>query len=332
MNKWYSGEGKNSDVVVGATVRLARNLADAPFPIRMNNEIRRNTVKKIFAAVKNSPYAGEFDLVDLSAVSSAQAYAYAEQQLISRRFARQKEQSAFLLSKDGSASVMLCEEDHIRLQVRAAGQDLEGAYAKADKLDDALLERLPIAFDERLGFLTAVPTNLGTGMQAMLDLHLPALAGQGLIDQLTVMIGKLGLSLQPLYDGHGSFYRLTNPVTLGITEKAAIDNVNAICDQIVGQERNLRQQLQQQDAFLDRIYRAMGTLQMARTLNQDEFFDLVSLLRLGISLGESSKTYSDVGELIQKVQNATIAAAAGAEGTADAVDKIRAGLVRQALA
>ena len=188
-----------------------------------------------------------------------------------------------------------------------------GAYAKADKLDDALLERLPIAFDERLGFLTAVPTNLGTGMQAMLDLHLPALAGQGLIDQLTVMIGKLGLSLQPLYDGHGSFYRLTNQVTLGITEKAAIDNVNAICDQIVRQERNLRQQLQQQDAFLDRIYRAMGTLQMARTLNQDEFFDLVSLLRLGISLGESSKTYSDVGELIQKVQNATIAAAAGAE-------------------
>ena len=84
------------------------------------------------------------------------------------------------------------------------------------------------------------------------------------------------------------------------------------------QERNLRQQLQQQDAFLDRIYRAMGTLQMARTLNQDEFFDLVSLLRLGISLGESSKTYSDVGELIQKVQNATIAAAAGAEVTADA--------------
>ena len=197
--------------------------------------------------------------------------------------------------------------------MRAAGQDLEGAYAKADKLDDALLERLPIAFDERLGFLTAVPTNLGTGMQAMLDLHLPALAGQGLIDQLTVMIGKLGLSLQPLYDGHGSFYRLTNQVTLGITEKAAIDNVNAICDQIVRQERNLRQQLQQQDAFLDRIYRAMGTLQMARTLNQDEFFDLVSLLRLGISLGESSKTYSDVGELIQKVQNATIAAAAGAE-------------------
>ena len=101
MNKWYSGEGKNSDVVVGATVRLARNLADAPFPIRMNNEIRRNTVKKIFAAVKNSPYAGEFDLVDLSAASSAQAYAYAEQQLISRRFARQKDQSAFLLSKDG---------------------------------------------------------------------------------------------------------------------------------------------------------------------------------------------------------------------------------------
>ena len=91
-------------------------------------------------------------------------------------------------------------------------------------------------------------------------------------------------------------------------------------------------ELQQQDVFLDRIYRAMGTLQMARTLNQDEFFDLVSLLRLGISLGESSKTYSDVGELIQKVQNATIAAAAGAEVTADAVDKIRAGLVRQALA
>ena len=330
MKNWYGTGGADNDVVLFSKIRLARNLSDTPFKSKLSSEIKRNTVKKLYACIKNSELAGDFTLVDLQGASPVQAAAYAERQLISPEFA--KEKGAFLVSPDESVCVMLCEEDHIRLQVRAAGQDLEGAYAKADQLDDALLERLPIAFDARLGFLTAVPTNLGTGMQAMLDLHLPALASQGLIDQLTVMIGKLGLSLQPLYDGHGSFYRLTNQVTLGITEKAAIDNVNAICDQIVRQERNLRQQLQQQDAFLDRIYRAMGTLQMARTLNQDEFFDLVSLLRLGISLGESSKTYSDVGELIQKVQNATIAAAAGAEVTADAVDKIRAGLVRQALA
>lgn len=331
MNKWYSGEGNNSDVVMSSRIRLARNLEDAPFPSRMNGDIRKNTVKKIFASVKNSPYAGEFDLIDLHGASQAKAYAYAEKQLISPEFAKMKEQAAFLLSKDESISMMLCEEDHIRLSVMEAGQNLEAAYARADKLDNILIDNLKIAFDEKLGFLTAVPTNLGTGMKASFDLHLPAIAEQGMINQLSVMVGKLGLSLRPLYGANGAFYRLSNQVTLGITEQAAIDNMNAICNQIVKQERAMREVLANREDFEDKIYRAMGTLLMARKLSESEFFALISLVRLGISLGYCEKGYKDIGDLMQAVQTATITAASDADITPETAAKIRAGLVRDKL-
>lgn len=331
MNKWYSGEGNNSDVVMSSRIRLARNLQDAPFPSRMRGDIRKNTVKKIFAAIKNSPFAGEFDLIDLHDKSAAQALSYAEKQLISPQFAQNKENAAFLLSKDESVSIMLCEEDHIRLSAMEAGQNLAAAYAKADKLDNVFIENLKIAFDDKLGFLTAVPTNLGTGMKASLDLHLPALSQRGMIGQLSAMVGKLGLSLRPLFQADGDFYRLSNQVTLGITEQAAIDNMNAICDQIVKQERALREVLSQREDYEDKIYRAMGTLLMARRISVNEFFELISLVRVGISMGYCDKSYRDVGDLIQTVQTATITAASDADITPDTVAKIRAGLVREKL-
>lgn len=331
MNKWYSGEGNNSDVVMSSRIRLARNLEDAPFPCRMSRDIRKSTVKKIFAAIKNSPFAGDFDLIDLSSMSEAQAVSYAEKQLISPEFANNRENASFLLSKDESVSIMLCEEDHIRLAAMEAGQNLAAAYARANELDDVFIKNLKIAFDEKLGFLTSVPTNLGTGMKASFDLHLPAIKQRDMIGQLSVTVGKLGLSLRPLFGSNGAFYRLSNQVTLGITEQSAIDNMNAICDQIVKQERNLREMLANREEFEDKVYRAMGTLLMARKLSTAEFFELLSLVRVGISMGYCEKSYKDIGELIQTVQTATVIAASDADITADTAAKIRAGLVREKL-
>lgn len=331
MDKWYNGQGNNSDVVMSARVRLVRNMSDMPFPRRMSKEIRKTAVKKIYASIQNSPYAGEFDLIDLSKTDAYKAQSYGEKQFISQSFCRDNSNGIFLLSKDEDVSIMLCGEDHIRLLSMTSGQDLQGAYSKANAIDDVFIHNLKIAFDEKLGFLSALPTNLGTGMKASFDLHLPALAERGMVYQLSAMVGKLGLSLRHIYSGNGAFFRLENQITLGITEQAAIDNMNAICNQIVKQERTLREYYSAKEEFEDKVFRAMGTLLMARRLSTSEFFELISLVRAGISMGFINKDYTDVGSLISKVQTATIQSDSKADITVDTAEKIRAKFVREIL-
>ena len=154
MSKWYQGNGKNSDVVLYSKVRLARNLADMPFPNRMSKEIKRSATKKIYATLKSSEVAQEFDVIDLSALSKIKAVSYAEKQLISADFAKQRETSAFMLSKDEDVSIMICEEDHIKINSFAPGQDLDAAYEKADKIDDIFIDNLKIAFSNKFLLIT----------------------------------------------------------------------------------------------------------------------------------------------------------------------------------
>lgn len=330
MSKWYQGDGNNSDVVLYSKIRLARNLADMPFPNRMSKEIKRSATKKIYATLKNSEVAKEFDIIDLSAQSKVKAVSYAEKQLISAEFAKQRETSAFMLSKDEDVSIMICEEDHIKINSFAPGQDLDAAYEKADKIDDIFIDSLKIAFSKKLGFLTASPINLGTGLKASFALHLPALAQSNAIYKLSAMVGKLGLSLRPLYhDGNGDIYILSNQISLGITEKGAIDNANAICDQIVKQERDARERLKQNFEFEDKIYRTLGILKSARRLDTAEFLNSVSLVRLGISLGYFDIEYKTIGEMLYGLQNASLIDSASTPMTEQMCEKLRAEIVRE---
>lgn len=331
MSKWYNAQGNNSDVVMSSKIRLARNLADAPFPSRMSNEIRKSVCKKIFAAVKNSPVAGEFDLIELQSENDLKRISMAEQGVISPEFAKQNNFGTVLVSKNEDVSIMLCEEDHIRLSVFAAGQNLVEAYQKADKLDDILIDNLKIAFSERLGFLTSNPMNLGTGLKASFILHLPAISAKGMILSLTNMVSKLGFDVKPVYSDESDFYELSNRITLGITEKNAIDNLNSICEQIVKQERTFRQELIEYEDFEDKIFRAMGTLKMARKLTSKEFYSLISLVRLGISMGSFDENYETVSKLLHEVGTATIMSASDEGLTVDDTDKIRAQYVRESL-
>ena len=228
MSKWYTAQGNNSDVVVSSKIRLARNLADAPFPSRMSNEVRKMVCKKIFASIKNSPLAGEFDLTELQSMNDLKKVSMAEQGIISPEFSKQNGFGSVIVSKDESVSIMLCEEDHIRLSAVSSGQSLEEAYKKADELDDILINNLKIAFSEKLGFLTSNPMNLGTGLKASFILHLPAISAKGMILSLTNMVSKLGFDVKPVYSDNSDFYELSNRITLGITEKSAIDNLNDI--------------------------------------------------------------------------------------------------------
>lgn len=329
MSKWYSGQGNNSDVVLSSKIRLARNLQKVPFPCRMSNEIRKSVCKKIFAALQNSSFAGEFDLIGLSSLSDIEKIALAEKGFISPEMAKQTRYSAVLLSKDESCSVMLCEEDHIRLSVMHAGEDLKAAYKKADAIDNVFIKSMKIAFSDKLGFLTSNPMHLGTGMKASVALHLPAISERNMIGTLSAMVGKLGFSIKPLFSGNGAFYELSNEISLGITEENAIDNLTAICDQIVAQERKFRNELMEYSDFEDKIFRAMGTLKMARKLTVKEFLELISLARLGVSMNSFDISYESIGNMMHSLGTASIISQAETEFSTEDADRMRAQYVRE---
>lgn len=332
MDKWYHHNGNNSDVVLYSKIRLARNIADTTFPSRMSKELKRSVSKRIWATIKSSKFANEFDLVNLADVSDACALSYAEKNLIYPSFAQNKENSSFMLSKDENASIMLCEEDHIRINSFVAGQDLNKAYKTANELDDVFIDSLNIAFDDRLGFLTSSPINLGTGLKATLVLHLPALAKRDAIYKLSSMVGKLGLTLREMYkDGAGDIYLLSNQVSLGLSEQSAIDNINAICDQIVKQERSARETLKDSFEFEDKAYRTLGILKMARILDTTEFLNCLSMVRLGVSLGYFDIDYSDIGDMLYTLQDATLLYSSNADLSKGTLAKLRAKLVREHL-
>ena len=330
--KWFQSDSNNSDVVLFSKIRLARNLREAPFPERMSAELRKSVSKKLYAAIKSSPLANEFDLINLFDISASKAASYCEKQLISKEHLKNKEQASFMLKKNEDVSIMLCEEDHIRINAFAPGDNLEEAYKKADEVDDVFIKALKIAFSEKLGFLTASPINLGTGLKASFALHLPALRNTNSIYKLSSMVGKLGLSLREMFkDGAGDIYILSNQVSLGISEKSAIDNLCAICSQIVKQERAARENLKENIDFEDRIFRTLGILKTARKLSTEEFLNNLSNLRLGASLGYFDIDYKTIGEMLFNLQNASLIDSAEAELTEPMLDKLRAQIVREKL-
>lgn len=332
MNKWYLHAGEQGDVVMSTRIRLARNVTAYPFPARLDREMRKELneqVKDILFTDKKNAYT----YIDMETLAPAQAVSMAERHLISPEFASERDGRALLLSEDESVSVMLCEEDHVRLQVMRAGLELEAAYRQADELDTLLDKGLGFAFDESLGYLTSCPTNLGTGMRASVMLHLPALTRCGQISRLASTVSKLGLTIRGAY-GEGSsptgaFYQLSNQVTLGISEKAALENLKSITMQVVAQERTARETLREDEAFADEVWRAYGTLKYARLLTSNEFMERISLVRLGAALEIVPVSLDTVSELLASMQAATINAAQGRALEPRERDRLRAQAVRE---
>lgn len=335
MSKWYNKEGNNSDVVIASKIRLARNIKSTPFPCRMTNELRKSVCKKIYAAVQNSKLAGEFDLIELTSLKNYERVALYEKGLISAKMAKQQEYGSVLISKNEDISIMLCEEDHIRLNGRVIGQDLKALYAKVDYIDNIIIDNIRIAFDENYGFLTSNPIHLGTGMKASVLLHLPAVKSQNMISSLSNMVSKLGFSVKPAFGGNSDLFELSNEICLGIKEENALDNLDAICNQIIKQERMMRDSLTSLDDFDDRLYRAVGTLQMARKLSAQEMYSLLSVARLGIAKGIFDDNDNISNELMNKLLftlgTASIMQTSNEQLTSDEADKLRAGYIREML-
>lgn len=333
MSRWYSSYGTEGDVVLSTRVRFARNIKEYPFPFRLDNDKKKELNLKIRDVVLSNNENMSF--IDMEDVPALQTVSLAERHLISPEFAGPSKGKALILSDNEDVSVMLEEEDHLRIQAMSSGLQLEETYKKAEVIEKVIGESLNYAFDERLGFLTQCPTNLGTGMRASVMLHLPALTKQGLISRLSSTVSKLGLVIRGAY-GEGSqpggdIYQISNQITLGISEKEALFNLESIVKQIITQERNARKELLRDESYLDTVWRAYGILKYARKLTSNEFMKLVSLVRLGSAEKIIDVDIEKINAMIPDMQPATISVRNSAQFDAEERDIQRAKEVREIL-
>ncbi|MEE1060964.1 MAG: protein arginine kinase [Ruminococcus sp.] len=327
-----------SDIVISTRVRLARNLKEFPFPCRLSKQGMEKVTEKVKSAIKDShsSVASDFSFIKMDALTPMQGVSLVERRLVSPEFVSDVEGKALLLSSDESLSIMINEEDHIRIQAITKGLALEQTLDIVDKLDTLLDENLDFAFDKKLGYLTQCPTNLGTGMRASVMLHLPALEKSRAIGRISGNLSKLGLTIRGAHgegtEPKGALYQLSNQVTLGISEKAAIENLKNITKQLVAQEEMARERLCESIEIKDTLSRSLGILRYAMSISHDEALQLLSNVRFGIEAGvlEGVST-SLIDRLMIDVEPATITVNSGKNLSPAERDIIRAEFIREAL-
>lgn len=332
MQKWYQKTGNDNDVVLNTRISLLRNLEEYPFVSRLTKSER----EKLNAVIKdvilsNNVYGLSY--IEMESLGPYQAVSLAERGLITPEFASNSEGRALLLSEDESVGVMLCEEDHIHIRTVSTGLDFDRTYSQASDIDSLIDSNEQYAFDEKMGYLTQNPANLGTAMRASVTLHLPALSITGSMQRLASTVSKLGLMLRHCYtDGItpvGNIYRLSNQVTLGISEQAALDNLKSIALQLVTQERQTREHVIKDDRYIDKIQRSYGILKTAHMMSCREFMELVSFVRLGSASGLIETDIQALDELMIDMQPATINAAEGKSFTVNERDVFRAAEIKK---
>ena len=337
--KWYEKAGNCGDVVCSTRVRLARNLRQFPFPARATVKQREAVEQQVKDALLsgNSILSKEFRFLPLESASEEEAVSLVERHIVSPEFISDRRGKAVLISEDESISIMINEEDHLRIQVLREGLSLKEAAETADRIDTLLSETLTFAYDPELGYLTQCPTNLGTGMRASVMLHLPALTENGAMPRISSNLSKLGLTIRGTY-GEGSkivgaLYQLSNQITLGLSENEAIENLRSITVQLMEEERKARAQMSENIAWQDKIDRAAGILKTARVLSSSEFMELLSYVRFGLSTGVlQGVTTEELNALMVNVQPATLMAKAGKQLDQNERDVLRARMAREVCA
>lgn len=286
MSYWYSISAPQDDIAVSTRIRLARNINGIPFPSKMKPEQFKTVNEAVRKAVldSNTPLAKSLKYIAMEDIPEIERFAMVERHIISHRFASNYKNRAIIISEDESICIMLGEEDHIRVQVLLAGLQFEKAYEIADSIDSLLCGGLDLAFDERIGFLTECPTNLGTGLRSSVMLHLPLIESHGEMSGLADSVSKIGLTIRGMY-GEGtkalaSLYQISNQITLGISEKNAIDNLKIIATQLIQKEQGYRAQLNR-IKLEDRCMRSLGILKNARILTSNEMMARLSDIKLG---------------------------------------------------
>ncbi len=287
---WYND--LNDGIILSTRIRLARNLEKTPFPSKLKKEDKAKVTETLGDAIlkSNSTLSKDFKLYKLGEMSGNEKTAMAEEHLISLQMI-QDEDGAVLVNTDKTMSIMLMEEDHIRLQIIKGGYCLDEAYDLADKVDDVMEESLAYAFDEKFGYLTACPTNAGTGMRASVMMHLPALVMTGNITRVLQSFSGMGIAVRGLYgegtNAEGALYQISNSITLGLSEAEIIEKLKSVVNRLSEMEKQARDMLvkNREDDFKDKLLRSYGVLKYAVKITSKEAKTMLSEVMLAQNMG-----------------------------------------------
>jgi protein arginine kinase len=289
--EWLRGAGPEADIVISSRIRLARNLADFPFISRATPQDRARIEKILHERILAVAAETELLYVNVSQLEKVDRQFLVERHLISREHAEGQGARAVAIDRHEKFSLMVNEEDHLRIQVMHSGLDLQAAWEQINRIDDLLEEQVNYAFHDRLGYLTACPTNVGTGMRVSVMLHLPALVLTRQIDKVFRSLHKISLAVRGLYgegsQAMGDFYQVSNQITLGKTEAELLQQVGDVAPALIEYERKARQYLidESRRDLHDRVSRAYGLLCTAQTISSEETMQLLSSVRMGVNLG-----------------------------------------------
>ncbi len=289
--EWLLGSGPESDIVMSSRIRLARNLADFPFIRRCTDIDRANIESNVRERLSRDPKFGASTFINVADLEAIDRQFLVERQMISRELADAEGARAVAVDQTDNFSVMINEEDHLRLQVMKSGFDLDAAWQQANVLDDTIESHLNYAYHLRYGYLTACPTNVGTGMRVSVMVHLPALVITQQIEKLFRSLQKISLAVRGLYgegsQAMGDFYQVSNQITLGKSEAELLKQVGEIVPVMINYERKAREYLlsQSHTDLFDQVRRAYGLLQNAQQITSEETMHLLSKVRMGINMG-----------------------------------------------
>lgn len=338
QSEWLKGTGSSSEIVMSSRVRLARNLEGVPFSHWANKKQAEQTLTVIEAAILESGCLDDPVSVRLHGIEEVDRQFLVERHLISREHGVNPNHKGVIFSRDEAVSIMINEEDHLRIQVLQSGFSLGQAWERAARVDDLLSERLRFAFRKDFGYLTCCPTNTGTGIRSSVMMHLPSLVLTKQINKVLQAIAKLNLTARGLYgegtEASGNFFQISNQFALGQSEEEIIDHIERVIQQVIEHEQNARKALQAQSRELleDRIWRAFGTLKGARIITSQETIDLLSTVRLGVDIGFIKEVDRAVlNDLLILTQPAHLQKLEGKTLGAAERDVRRAALVRERL-
>ncbi|MDX1962257.1 MAG: protein arginine kinase [Pirellulales bacterium] len=325
LGEWLRASGPESDIVMSSRIRLARNLAEFPFISRASDSDRAEIEKLLRSAILRTSSAGPLEHVNVTQLEAIDRQFLVERQLISKELAEGRGQRGVIINPAEQISLMVNEEDHLRIQCMHSGLDLHGAWQQINQLDDELSGMINYAYHPRWGYLTACPTNVGTGVRVSVMLHLPALAITRQIEKVFRSLQKISLAVRGLYgegsQAMGDFYQISNQITLGSSEEDLVQKVSDVVPILISYERQAREFLvsEPQQNLHDQVSRAYGILRTAQTISSEETMHLLSRVRMGINLGLIRELQiPDLNELFLQTQPAHLQKLRGVElDTAD---------------
>ncbi|MDR0271368.1 protein arginine kinase [Paenibacillus sp.] len=341
LSEWMRGMANDSDIVISSRVRIARNLQHLPFPLlatRQQSEEVLNRLAKV-PEYQNIQALGTFYAIKLDEIEPLDKKVLVEKHLISPSLANESQNGAVMINEDESVSIMINEEDHLRIQCLYPGFQVREAWEKATAIDDLFEAEVDYAFDDKRGYLTSCPTNVGTGLRASVMMHLPALVMTQQINRILSAVSQVGLTVRGIYgegsEAIGNLFQISNQITLGQTENEIIDNLHSVVLQIIEHEKNARIRLMDDSRLriTDRIKRSYGILSYAEVMDSKEAGQRLSDVRLGIDLDIiQGPSISVMNELNVMTQPGFLQKKYGQDMNSEERDIYRARLIRETLA